>query len=78
MDLNSCSMLARFPIFHRVKLLEGENVREGFINRPKFEAGAEQIGNEDVRDIVRFLYNSACVAARQKNWNGRRSTCMIG
>lgn len=45
--------------FPRVKLLEGENVREGFINRPEFEAGADLIESEDVRDIVSFLYNSA-------------------
>jgi integrase len=43
----------------RVKLLEGENVREGFVNRPEFDAGAGLIKNEDVRDIVQFLYNSA-------------------
>jgi integrase len=42
----------------RVKLLEGENVREGFLNKPEFEAVAEQL-KPDVRDVVRFLYNSA-------------------
>ena len=42
----------------RVKLLEGENVREGFLNRPEFNALCEHL-NEDNRDIVRFLYLSA-------------------
>lgn len=42
----------------KVKLLEGENVREGFLNKPEFEAVVEQL-SPDVRDVVRFLYNSA-------------------
>lgn len=42
----------------KVKLLEGENVREGFLNKPEFEAVAEQL-SPDVQDVVRFLYNSA-------------------
>jgi integrase len=55
----------------RVKLLEGENVREGFINRPEFEAAAEQIQNEDTRDIVRFLYLSAWRSgeAKKLDWS---------
>jgi integrase len=40
----------------RVKLLEGENVREGFLNRPEFEAICKHL-KPDVEDIVRFLYN---------------------
>ena len=42
----------------RVKLLEGENVREGFLNRPEFNALCEHL-DEDNRDIVKFLYLSA-------------------
>jgi integrase len=40
----------------KVKLLEGENVREGFLNRPEFEAICKHL-TPDVEDIVRFLYN---------------------
>jgi integrase len=42
----------------RVKLLEGENVREGFINRPEFDALCDDL-DEDNQDLVRFLYLSA-------------------
>lgn len=43
-----------------VKLLEGENVREGFTNRPEFEelVSKMKIG-EPTKDIVRLLYCSA-------------------
>jgi integrase len=43
----------------RVKLLEGENVREGFINRPEFDALCDHIDSDDTRDLVRFLYLTA-------------------
>jgi integrase len=43
----------------RIKLLEGENIREGFLNIPDFEAAASKIKNDDTRDIVEFLYASA-------------------
>jgi integrase len=39
-----------------IELLQGENVREGFLNRPEFEAICERL-RPDVNDIVRFLYN---------------------
>jgi len=47
----------------KIKLLDGEKVREGFVNRPEFDALCEQLKNnrrvtDDVYDIVRFLYNS--------------------
>src|SRR6266481_2678212 len=42
-----------------IELLQGENVREGFLNIPDFEAAAAAVENEDTRDIVRFLYESA-------------------
>jgi integrase len=48
----------------QIKLLEGENVREGFLNRPEFDAICEELRRnkrvkDDVIDIVRFLYNCA-------------------
>lgn len=43
----------------KIKLLEGENIREGFLNIPDFEAAAAKIKNDDTRDIVQFLYASA-------------------
>jgi integrase len=48
----------RFSAIPRVGMLQGENVREGFLNKPEFEAVAEML-KPDVRDLVRFLYNSA-------------------
>ena len=50
----------------RVKLLEGENVREGFINRPEFETICKHL-KPDVEDIVRFLYASAWRSGEAKN-----------
>ncbi len=43
--------LSELPI---IKMLEGENVREGFINVADFEAAAALIKNEDTRDTVQF------------------------
>jgi integrase len=48
----------RFSAVPRVEVLKGENVREGFLNKPEFEAMAEKL-KPDVRDLARFLYNSA-------------------
>jgi integrase len=42
-----------------IKMLEGENVREGFINVADFEAAAALIKNGDTRDTVQFQYGSA-------------------
>jgi integrase len=50
----------------RVKLLEGENVREGFINRPEFDVLCEHL-NDDNRDIVQFLYLSAWRSGEPKS-----------
>lgn len=50
----------------QVKLLEGENVREGFINRPEFDALCEHL-DEDNRDIVQFLYLSAWRSGEAKS-----------
>jgi integrase len=57
-------------VYPRVKLLAGENVREGFINKPEFEAVAEHL-SPDVQDVVRFLYNSAwrTSEALKLEWN---------
>ena len=45
-------------VYPRAKLLGGENVREGFLNRPEFDAICERL-KPDVQDIVKFLYVSA-------------------
>jgi integrase len=42
-----------------IKMLEGENVREGFINVADFEAVAALIKNEDTRDTLQFQYGCA-------------------
>lgn len=55
-----------------VKLLEGENVREGFTNRPEFEELVSNMkGAQPTKDIVRFLYCSAWRSSEAKNleWN---------
>ena len=41
-----------------VELLQGENVRKGFLAPAEFAALAANIPNSDVRDLVAFLYNS--------------------
>ncbi|MGN6719750.1 MAG: hypothetical protein ACTHLX_20455, partial [Candidatus Binatia bacterium] len=41
-----------------VELLQGENVRKGFIAPAEFGSLAENIPNSDVRDLVEFLYHS--------------------
>jgi integrase len=42
-----------------IELLQGENVREGFLHIPDFEAAAAQVQDDDTRDIIHFLYESA-------------------
>jgi hypothetical protein len=42
-----------------LKLLEGENVWEGFVGIADFAAALAEIKDPDTRDIVEFLYNSA-------------------
>jgi integrase len=41
-----------------VELLQGENVRKGFLAPAEFAALAEKIPSTDVRDLVTFLYNA--------------------
>ena len=41
-----------------VELLQGENIRKGFIAPAEFASLAETIPDADVRDLVEFLYNS--------------------
>ncbi len=53
--------------FPRVKLLEGENIREGFVNAADFEAIAVRIEDQDTRDIVEFLYRSAWRSGEAKS-----------
>jgi integrase len=42
-----------------IKLLSGENVRAGFIDKPAFDKLLDRLASDDARDIVEFLYNSA-------------------
>jgi hypothetical protein len=42
-----------------IKMLEGENVREGFLNVADFESALPRIKNDDTREIVQFLDNCA-------------------
>ena len=53
-----------------IELLQGENVREGFLNIPDFEAAAAAVENDDTRDIIQFLYESAWRSgeAESLNW----------
>lgn len=55
-----------------IKLLDGENVREGFLNRPEFDAICEELKKnkrvtDDVYDLVRFLYNCAWRKSEAQN-----------
>ena len=58
------------PSHPRVKLLAGENVREGFVNRPEFDVLCEHL-DDDNRDLVKFLYLSAWRSGEAKSleWN---------
>jgi len=49
-----------------IKLLDGVNVREGFLNLPDFEDAAIKIKDDDTRDIVQFLYNCAWRSSEAK------------
>lgn len=62
----------------RVGLLEGENICEGLINWPEFEAGVEKITDSDVQDIVKFFYNSASRSGEAKKLQWRKSIQRIG
>jgi integrase len=48
-------LISRIP---EIKLLDGENVRQGFINAGDLHALLEAIPDPDVRDLVEFLYAS--------------------
>jgi integrase len=50
-----------------IRMLEGENIREGFLNVADFEAALVKIKDEDTRDIVQFLYNSAWRSGEAKS-----------
>jgi integrase len=60
----------RLSSIPRVGMLQGEAVREGFLNKAEFEAVAARL-KPDVRDLVRFLYNSAWRSgeALKLEWN---------
>jgi integrase len=42
-----------------IQLLEGEHIREGFINPGDFDKLLKHLPSNDARDIVEFLFNSA-------------------
>lgn len=54
-----------------IEMLEGENVREGFLAVADFEAALPRIKDDDTRDIVQFLYNCAWRSgeAESLEWN---------
>jgi integrase len=53
-----------------IKLLAVDNARQGFLGVAEFNSLLEKIPNENVRDIVEFLYNSGWRSneARQLRW----------
>jgi integrase len=61
-------MISEAPV---IKLLEGENVRQGFLSVGDFYSLLEKIENQDVRDIIEFLYNSGwrSVEAKKLQWS---------
>jgi integrase len=61
-------MISEAPV---IKLFELDNARQGFIDGGDFNALLAEIRNEDVRDIVNFLYNSGWRSneARQLRWS---------
>ena len=60
-------MISEVPV---IKLFEIDNARQGFIGVAEFNALLDEIRNQDVRDIVEFLYNSGWRSgeARQLRW----------
>jgi site-specific recombinase XerC len=60
-------MISEVPV---IKLFEVDNARQGFIGVAEFNALLEKIRNQNVRDIVEFLYNSGWRSgeARQLRW----------
>ena len=50
-----------------IELLQGENVRKGFIGSGDFAALLENIPDTDVRDLVAFLYNAGWRSGEGKN-----------
>ena len=42
-----------------IRLLQGENVRQGFINAAEFAKLLKHLPSDDARDIAEFLFNSA-------------------
>jgi len=62
----------RFGAVPRVGVLKGENVQEGFLNKPEFEAMVKFL-KPDTVDLVRFLYNSAWRSGEALKLDGARS-----
>jgi hypothetical protein len=66
-----------------VKLRDGENVPEGFMNRPEFESVCESRKanrrvKDDVQDVIRFLYKSAWRSSEAPNLEWSKVDTTIG
>jgi integrase len=61
-------MISRVPV---IKLLDGENVRQGFIGVAEMSALLEKVTDPDARDINEFLYASGWRSkeAREFRWS---------
>jgi integrase len=61
-------MISEAPV---IKLFTLDNARQGFVDGGDFGALLSEIGNEDTRDLVEFLYNSGWRSneARQLRWS---------
>ena len=57
--------LLNLPVPHVEKLVE-DNVRQGFLRVPEFNALLAEIEDPDVRDIIEFLYNSGWRSSEPK------------
>ena len=54
-----------------IQLLEGEHVREGFINAGDFDKLLKHLPSDDARDIAEFLFNSAWRSGEAKSLEWR-------
>jgi integrase len=54
-----------------IRLLQGENVRQGFINSGDLESLLKQLPSDDARDIAEFLFNSAWRSGEAKTLEWR-------
>ena len=61
-------MISRVPV---IKLLDGENVRQGFVAVAEMSALLEKVTDPDARDIIEFLYASGWRSneAKELRWS---------